>query len=193
MVIKALLHNARDGRLHPLYLGPSPAPEGSSFSVPGSERFAILHWDEKGLGTYVEGFQAILSAYIEKRERDPRFISKAFRWNGETPPELVAWFDVNLAFVMERSAGILPEPPFPDWERNLAHMPYDHALRTYLEAAVADREPFESETARHVALVQQALMDSKVSARWAAAHAGMSLDDLAETCILYGHPRPFDF
>jgi len=190
MNIGALLHNARDGRVHPLWLAPSAAPEGAAFDVPASVRFSILHWEEKGLDTYVEGFRAILGTSFDK---EPRFISKAFRWNGETPPELVAWFDENLAFVMERSAGILPEPPFPDWKRNLAYMPYDHALRTYLEDAVADQAPFGDEMSRHVAMVARALLDSKVSARWAASHAGTTLDDLAELCMLHGHPRPFDF
>jgi len=188
MMIGALLHNARDGRLHPVFLASSPAPEGSTY-LPGHTRYAILYVEETGSDVYADGFRRMLET---SSDRGCRFITQCWRWDGEGEPALVVWFDGELNFTVTESSGILLDPFARDWRQNVAVLPYDRKLRLELEAAVAGQE-FEDETARHLAMAHYAVINSKVSAGWMGKAIGLNIYDFKDLCMSRGLPEPFEY
>lgn len=191
MKIGALLHNAREGTLHPVWLGPSPSMDGLTDSS-GRVRYEIADYDRHGFDVHADAFRSVYEARSPGKRT---FIVHTFRWDGETPPSIIAWFDLGgerLHFTVECSEGIYSEPPTDDWKRNIALFPYERKLRLEMEAAVDQQGPFEDETARHVAMLQYALVHGKMSARRAARQVGLNLDDLANVCISHGHQRPYE-
>lgn len=61
-------------------------------------------------------------------------------------------------------------------------------LRLALEIPHEERNSIES----GVAILTAALDHGLISARAAAKHVNLTLDDLADLCVAYGHPKPFD-
>lgn len=64
----------------------------------------------------------------------------------------------------------------------------NHDLRFALDIPHEKRNAIES----GVAVMAAALDQGLISARAAARHTGLTLDDLADLCEFYGHARPFD-
>jgi hypothetical protein len=190
MLIGALLHNAKDGRLHPVFLTPSQAPEGS-VTVHGHVRYSILDVEETGSDVYADGFRRMLEI---SSDRGCKFITQCWRWDGETQPALAVWFDLenDLSFKVTESAGILLDAYSRDWKQNVAVIPYDRKLRLELEAAVAGQE-FKDETARHLAMAHHAVRNSKVSAGWMGKAIGLDIYEFKDLCMSYGHDEPFEY
>lgn len=71
---------------------------------------------------------------------------------------------------------------------------WKHALRTLGERIGQGRPPVPGtgdEVADGVALLAVATGTGHLSARAAARHLGITVDDVADICVAYGHERPF--
>jgi len=74
----------------------------------------------------------------------------------------------------------------------LANLPMNYEVISDLRHALDIPHEKRNSIENNVAVLYAALDQGLISARRAARHTGLTIDDLADLCTSYGHTKPFD-